>query len=230
MTEVESPVPEELTLDLGNMMLVNKSQCEGYSEDVVAAAAQRDAQVLVAQLFGLPSEKADGGRLAKLPFPSSMIPREKPPPKEKELTKWEEFKKEKGLKSRKKAKRVYDEDADEWIGTYGAKRARHEREHTWIKEVPDNYVPKVEGGDAFLDEQMERKERVKKQKAREAANQRRSRESQRLNDIDSTSSRLATASMGKFDNTAKSKSSGKTTKNLSKTLAKKSKVAQRKRR
>eukprot|EP01064_Diplonema_japonicum_P022586 TRINITY_DN3255_c10_g1_i1.p1 TRINITY_DN3255_c10_g1~~TRINITY_DN3255_c10_g1_i1.p1 ORF type:complete len:246 (+),score=90.36 TRINITY_DN3255_c10_g1_i1:46-738(+) len=230
MTEVaKSSIPEEISMDLGNMMLLNKTHYTSFSEDVLLQNAEKDTQLLVAELFGLPSEKVDGGRLATLPYPSTQIPREKPPPKEKDLTKWEEFKKEKGIKTRKTAKREFDEERGEWVATYGAKRRKDDRERDWLREVPDNYVPKVEGGDAFLDAQMERNERVKKQKKREEANQRRAADTSKMADIDSTTAKLATASMGKFDSSAKKKA--KTPKNLVKSMgAKKSKVSQRKRR
>jgi hypothetical protein len=49
------------------------------------------AQALVGQLFSLPSEAVQGGRLAQLPQPSTLLPREKPIPKPKPLTKWQKF-------------------------------------------------------------------------------------------------------------------------------------------
>jgi len=48
-------------------------------------------QALVSQLFALPSEAVQGGRLAHLPPPSTALPREKPIPKPKPLTKWQKF-------------------------------------------------------------------------------------------------------------------------------------------
>jgi hypothetical protein len=49
------------------------------------------AQALVSQLFVLPSEAVQGGRLAQLPPPSTALPREKSIPKPKPLTKWQKF-------------------------------------------------------------------------------------------------------------------------------------------
>jgi hypothetical protein len=48
-------------------------------------------QALVGQLFVLPSEAVQGGRLAHLPAPTTALPREKPIPKPKPLTKWQKF-------------------------------------------------------------------------------------------------------------------------------------------
>jgi regulator of ribosome biosynthesis len=55
------------------------------------AVATAMTQALVGQLFALPSEAVQGGRLAHLPAPSSALPREKPIPKPKPLTKWQKF-------------------------------------------------------------------------------------------------------------------------------------------
>ena len=154
------------------------------------------------------------------------MPREKPIPKEKELTKWEEFRQEKGIKKRKKDGKVFNEDTQEFLPSHGAKRRRVEKAHDWLREVPANYQPKVEGGDAFLDAQMEKKERVAKQKSKQAANERRARDNAQILDMDTATSRLATASMGKFDQGATTKK--KSTKKQ--TSQKKSKMSQRKRR
>ena len=209
----------DVTFDLGNMTCFDAAQPSSYTEDVLMEHATERCQALVGQLFELPSEAADGGRLvcrretlivtamhsththtqAELPYPSYAIPREKPPPSEKEKTKWEQFREEKGIRKKKKESKKWDEEKQEFVQAYGAKRAKIEKQHDWIREVPDNYVPKVEGGDAFLDAKMEKKERIAKNKANQAANQRRAKENTKLLDIKTATSRLATASMGKFD-------------------------------
>eukprot|EP00754_Rhynchopus_humris_P048643 Rhum_TRINITY_DN7922_c0_g1::Rhum_TRINITY_DN7922_c0_g1_i1::g.25046::m.25046/K14852/RRS1; regulator of ribosome biosynthesis len=189
----------DVTFDLGNMTCFDAAQPSSYTEDVLMEHATERCQALVGQLFELPSEAADGGRLAELPYPSYAIPREKPPPSEKEKTKWEQFREEKGIRKKKKESKKWDEEKQEFVQAYGAKRAKIEKQHDWIREVPDNYQPKVEGGDAFLDAKMEKKERIAKNKANQAANQRRAKENTKLLDIKTATSRLATASMGKFD-------------------------------
>ena len=55
-------------------------------------------QILFNTLFKLPVVKVDDIMCVELPAPETKIPREKPLPKPKELTKWEKFAKEKGKK------------------------------------------------------------------------------------------------------------------------------------
>eukprot|EP01063_Lacrimia_lanifica_P030967 TRINITY_DN5020_c0_g2_i1.p1 TRINITY_DN5020_c0_g2~~TRINITY_DN5020_c0_g2_i1.p1 ORF type:complete len:229 (+),score=133.18 TRINITY_DN5020_c0_g2_i1:64-750(+) len=227
MTEVAPALPSEYEADLGNLMLSNTTQPAKHTEDALQAAAEEHVQALVGQLFHLPSVKVQDTRMAELPAPTFVIPREKPAPKEKDTTKWEEFRKEKGIKKRKKMKREFDEERGEWMAAYGAKKRKIEKKEDWIREVPDNYVPKVEGGDAFLDAAMERKERISKQKKREEANKRRAR-SNHADVLDTTASRLATASMGKFDMN-KGAVKGKNTSKKASAGRAKSKVAQRNR-
>lgn len=71
--------------------------------------ARAITQSLVAQLFALPSEPVSGGRLAMLPDPTMRLPREKPLPKPRELTKWEKFAQKKGIVKKKRSKLQYDE-------------------------------------------------------------------------------------------------------------------------
>jgi regulator of ribosome biosynthesis len=87
----------QLEFDVGNLSAYDPSHInqEEY------APLHRDAkclevatvmtQALVGQLFSLPSEAVQGGRLAQLPQPSTLLPREKPIPKPKPLTKWQKF-------------------------------------------------------------------------------------------------------------------------------------------
>ena len=53
--------------------------------------AQTIFQSLAARLFALPSEAAPVGRIAHLPAPTTVLPREKPIPKPRPPTKWEVF-------------------------------------------------------------------------------------------------------------------------------------------
>lgn len=67
------------------------------------------AQSLVNRLFELPSEAVKGGRLAELPLPTTALPREKPLPKPKPLTKWQKFAQQKGIVKKKRSKLLFDE-------------------------------------------------------------------------------------------------------------------------
>lgn len=59
----------------------------------------------------------------------------------KQLTKWEKFALEKGIKKTKKDKKVFDTDLNKWVPTYGFKRAQAEKERDWVLEVPKNADP-----------------------------------------------------------------------------------------
>ncbi len=71
--------------------------------------ARAMTQSLINQLFQLPAEPIKGGRLAQLPEVVTALPREKPLPKPKPLTKWQQFAQKKGIVKRKRSKLVFDE-------------------------------------------------------------------------------------------------------------------------
>jgi regulator of ribosome biosynthesis len=58
----------------------------------------------------LPTAKVDNEIVIKLPPGTTRLPRAKPVPKAKELTKWEKYAKEKGITKRKKANAEWDEE------------------------------------------------------------------------------------------------------------------------
>lgn len=88
---------QQLELDLGNLCAYDPSPLDAshltpLSRDATCLQlATAMTQALVGQLWALPSEAVQGGRLAHLPPPSTPLPREKPIPKPKPLTKWQKF-------------------------------------------------------------------------------------------------------------------------------------------
>jgi regulator of ribosome biosynthesis len=88
--------------------------------------------------------------MAKLPSPKLVIPREKPVPQTKPLTRWEKFAKEKGIKKKKKSKMEYDEATGEYKPTWGYKSKSQEAERPWCIEVPQNAGNGSEGLRCFL--------------------------------------------------------------------------------
>ena len=83
--------------------------CRENREKYLLELGRDNAQLLVNQFFGLPREEVDGVLTVKLPEGTTRIPREKPIPKPKPLTKWQRYAKEKGIQKRKKAKLIWDE-------------------------------------------------------------------------------------------------------------------------
>ncbi|VDM31962.1 unnamed protein product [Hydatigera taeniaeformis] len=72
--------------------------------------------------------------------PKDMLPREKRAPKAKELTRWERFAQMKGIKKRKRSKRVWDEASQSWKPRWGKGRVDSVKDK-WVLEVPDNADP-----------------------------------------------------------------------------------------
>lgn len=95
-------------------------------------------QSLVAQVFGLPSEAAEVGRLAKLPPPSTPLPRHKPLPKPRAPTKWEIFAQQKGIQKKKRSKLVFDDAAGEYRRRFGYKRANDDNDIAIIEATNDD--------------------------------------------------------------------------------------------
>lgn len=71
--------------------------------------ARDNTQLLINKIWELPFEKVDDVTVVKLPKQSYILPREKPLPKPRQLSKWEMFAKEKGLQKKKKAKVTWDD-------------------------------------------------------------------------------------------------------------------------
>ncbi|KAJ6664027.1 hypothetical protein lerEdw1_008981 [Lerista edwardsae] len=159
----------ELEFDLGNLLGVDKNP---VARAVAGASPQREAllrslardntQLLVAQLWALPSERAEGGArpvVAQLPEPSTRLPREKPLPKARPLTRWEQFARLKGIRPtrKKRGTLVWDEAAKEWRRRWGYRRAGGDPSRDWLLEVPDAADPLE---DQFAKRRQEKREKV----------------------------------------------------------------------
>ena len=81
----------------------------------------------------------------KLPPSTHQLPREKPVPKPKPLTRWEAYAKSKGIdKKSSKAKGgeegkagrlVWDDQVKEWLPKFGYKKAKAEQQKNWMMEI-----------------------------------------------------------------------------------------------
>ncbi|KAK0051748.1 ribosome biogenesis regulatory protein [Biomphalaria pfeifferi] len=127
--------------------------------ETVLKRISRDAtQVLFNSLWQLPVEQVEGNYLITLPEIKMWLPREKPVPKKKPLTKWQEYAKGKGILNKKKSRKVYDEASGEYKPRWGYKRANDDTKQ-WLIEVPANADPFE---DQFAKRQTAKKERVAK--------------------------------------------------------------------
>lgn len=81
-------------------------------EEYLAALTRDNTQLLVNAIWELPTERVDESIVAKLPEPTTVLPRLRKPPGPRPLTKWEKFAKEKGITKKKKDKKTYDDVLD----------------------------------------------------------------------------------------------------------------------
>ena len=107
-----------------------------------------------------------------LPKPVIILPREKHIPVEAPKTRFEQFKKEKGLKFQKKERLVYDKITGEWKPRYGYGKAISP-DDDFIIEVPNNNFNLGSTEDPFAKREAEKKNRIKEQLKRERRNQKR---------------------------------------------------------
>ena len=176
---VTKPIP--YTFDLGNLLCTDANPLPGDSsldEATLTATARDCAQVLINQLLTTCAigRSTDGtSMMLTLPPPSTGLPREKPVPAAKPLTRWQEFAKKKGIAPKKREGKLgYDDAKGEWVPKYGYKGKNKDGEGDWLVEVDEKKEAKTgEAGDARKERRAERVERVKRQERRERANERR---------------------------------------------------------
>ena len=108
-------------------------------------------QLLMNALFGLPRERVDDVLCAKLPAPaaSTVLPREKPAPKPRAPTKWEQYAASKGITKTKNAKGasaknprvVWDDAVQDWVPGYGYKKVKADQAKNWMMHVKGGADP-----------------------------------------------------------------------------------------
>ncbi|RLP61404.1 hypothetical protein L150_00081 [Candida albicans Ca529L] len=179
---VDKPIPN--TYDLGNLATFDPnpldnekllSKDESIKEDHLQSVTRDNVQLLINQILSLPvkttteTHGSSTGQnstmtLIQLPEPTTILPREKPIPKAKPLTKWQQFAARKGIKPKgKDGKMVYDEDTGEWVPKWGYKGKNKSIDDQWLVEVDDK-VKNTE--DELIDprtlKRAERKKLIKK--------------------------------------------------------------------
>merc|ERR1712136_332622 len=115
-------------IDVGNLLLedINAIDTISYnqSRETLLLEVTRDStQLLFNKIWELPTERKEDAVMAKLPEPTTILPREKPVPKPKSETRFERFARMKGMKKRKKDKLVYDEASGKWKRRHGYDKA-----------------------------------------------------------------------------------------------------------
>ncbi|KAM4705780.1 ribosome biogenesis regulatory protein homolog [Rhinophrynus dorsalis] len=154
----------DLEFDMGNLLALDpnplntKAFRQQNKEDFLRDLARDNTQLLINQLWTLPTERVQEAVVAQLPDPSTRLPREKPVPKPRAPTRWEEFAKLKGIQKKKKTNLVWDEVHKEWRRRWGYKRAKDDTKD-WLIEVPHTADPNE---DQFAKRLKAKKERVAK--------------------------------------------------------------------
>lgn len=152
-----------LDVDLGALVAYDKRVGITGSDIELARSG---LEPLVHAIFKLPSEMTDDGRLVKLPKPTTVYPREKPIPKQRQLTKWEQYAKEKGIQKKRRDRLVWDEQMQEFVPRYG-KGSKNSLSRDIILPHKESLA---EGDDPFSAKRREKKERIKNQDKKRLAN------------------------------------------------------------
>src|ERR1700722_8393923 len=97
-------------------------------EEHLLNSACEGVQALIAKLFTLPTLPSPDGPLAQLPPPILQLPRAKPLPKPNPPTKWDRFAAAKGIQKKRRERKVWDEEKQEWINRWekGAQNKKEE--------------------------------------------------------------------------------------------------------
>lgn len=154
-----------LVLDIAHLTILDPNHYEAekaQDEQFLLEQATNSFNNLFSQIQSLPLNINNKNR-HDLPKPVISIPREYPIPLEKPLTRFEQFKKAKGLKFKEKETKEFDEVTGEWH--VKADRAHKITDKEWLIEVPNGVYE-----DPFEKRDAARKEAVAEQKKRERRN------------------------------------------------------------
>ncbi|CAH0398028.1 unnamed protein product [Chilo suppressalis] len=154
----------DLQFDVGSLLAFDTNDLDTKSinslKDTYLQSLSRDnTQLLLNKIWELPTERIEEAIVVRLPPPTTILPRAKPVPKPKPLTKWQEFAKEKGITKKKKDKSQWDEQLQKWVPLYGFRKAAAEKEKNWLIEVPQNVDPMT---DMYEKKASEKSEKVAK--------------------------------------------------------------------
>ncbi|KAF9462073.1 RRS1-domain-containing protein [Collybia nuda] len=201
---VEKETPLEVDAGFLTVTDLNPIDEDSYNENLeehLQSLARDGVQSLFSSLFTLPTKTSPDGPLAQLPPPKYQLPRAKPLPKPKPPTKWEQFAAAKGIQKKVRDKKVWDEEKQDWVNRWGRDGKNKQVEDQWITEVPLNADADYDPRKVARDERKGRVAKNEKQRAQNLARASANTRQERKGDIEKTlaTSRISTASMGKFD-------------------------------
>ncbi|GAV04012.1 hypothetical protein RvY_14360 [Ramazzottius varieornatus] len=162
MVETTTKAKHGLEFDIGNLLVSDPrplvAENNQSMDDLVLKEMTELTQLLLGQVWALPLERTEDVIVAALPKPTTFLPREKPIPKPKALTKWERYAKEKGITKQKKSRMVYDPTTKEYKPRWGYQKPSTD-DDDWVREVNN---PIDEQEDVFEQKTKAKKERVAK--------------------------------------------------------------------
>jgi len=185
----------------------NNSLKKNDKDNEIILCVRDNVQFLINKIWELQTERVTDVIVAKIPAPKCRLPREKPLPKARANTKWQQYAQLKGIQNRKKGKMAWDEQSKSWKPSWGYNRG-NDPGKDWLIEIPHQKDPFT---DFYGKKQEEKKERTAKNELQRVRNIARSnnlkvngnltplaeRSTQQLANLVSQS-RKATASFGKF--------------------------------
>ena len=183
-----SEIKNNISIDYGNLLLTDSSNYKNLTESKINTALKQNYINFSKGLFeilknqiGEEDENRDYDKEKdeiQLPKKILNLPRSLPIPKPKPMTKWEKYKKEKGITQRKRSRMVYSEIAKDWVPRWGKGSIKKiENETNWALEE------KQFGVNPFEQKNQEKKLLVQKQKIREMKNKIRNSNENNFNSI-----------------------------------------------
>lgn len=168
---VEKTIP--VSYDLGNLAVADPNPVDSVNEQLIHDVTRDNVQLLVNQLLQLPvrrtaesiasSSNQDSTQvLFQLPEPLWDLPREKPLPKDKPKTRWEEFAAKKGInKKAKNGKLVFDEESQEWVPKWGYGGINKKGDNEWLVELDEEKQKPGDDSELIDPRKLHRDERKK---------------------------------------------------------------------
>lgn len=140
-------------------------------EPTLQARTRDNTQLLINKIWGLPTKCVEEVIVAELPKPRYVLPRSRKLPKPKQLTKWQQFAKEKGINSKKKgrSKLKWDDLLQKWTPAYGFKKAQADKQKEWLVECKDDGKPVEDPVAALKTSKSEKKAKNELQRLRNLA-------------------------------------------------------------
>ena len=183
-----SEIKNNISIDYGNLLLTDSSNYKNLTESKINSALKQNYINFSKGLFeilknqiGEEDENRDYDKEKdeiQLPKKILNLPRSLPIPKPKPMTKWEKYKKEKGITQRKRSRMVYSEIAKDWVPRWGKGSIKKiENETNWALEE------KQFGVNPFEQKNQEKKLLIQKQKIREMKNKIRNSNENNFNSI-----------------------------------------------